>query len=205
MSALLLSLVSGAVVAATPVTAEPWFEFRDYPMKSFERKFEGVTRFDLLIDPQGRVAGCTVTGPSGDPQIDKATCFLSMKRAKFRPARNSEGQPVWGTYRTQAVWTLPEDHIDVPAAPDLEVSVNQLPAGTEQPAAVKLAYAVDQHGTPTPGTCTMLPSSLRQPQALVQLACTELLQHGPHSAVLAPSGQPVPAVKTGAVLFKAGG
>ena len=205
MSAFLLSLISGAVVAATPATPQPWFEFKDYPMKAFEQNAEGVTRFELLIAPNGAVADCKVTSSSGNAELDKTSCFLASKRAKFRPARGLDGRNVWGTYRSQALWALPEHRLISPPAPDLEVSLNQLPDGTKEPPAVKLAYAVDLQGTPNPDSCTVIPSSLQQPQVLVQLGCKELLERSPRSPVIAPSGQAVPAVKTGAVLFKTGG
>jgi TonB family protein len=205
MSALLLSLISGTVVAATPVTPQPWFEFHDYPMKAFERNSEGITGFELLISPDGAVASCSVTSSSGDADLDKTSCFLATKRAKFRPARNSDGQAVWGTYRTEALWAIPEHRLVASAAPDVEVSVNALPAGTMQPPAVKLAYAVDTQGNPDLASCTVLPSSLNQPEVLAEIGCKELLKQTPHAPVIAPSGQPVPAIKTGAVLFKTGG
>ena len=205
MSAFLLSLISGAVVAATPATPQPWFEFRDYPMKAFEQNAEGVARFELLIAPDGQVADCKIVSSSGNAELDKASCFLASKRAKFRPARNSDGQPLWGTYRSQALWALPEHHMISPPAPDLEVSLNALPAGTKEPPAVKLAYSVDQQGNPNPASCTMIPSSLQQPPLLVQLGCKELLEQTPRTPVVSPSGQPVAAVKTGAVLFKTSG
>ncbi len=199
MPAVLLSLISSAVVAATPITPAPWFEFHDYPMKAFEKKWEGVTRFQLLIAPDGKVAGCSIVGTSGHEELDETTCFLATKRAKFRPARGADGQPVWGVYRSQAMWALPEHRIVAPPAPDLEVTLNQLPTGAKQPPAVKLAYQVDQQGNPS--ACTIMPSSLPQPPVLVELGCKELLQKADHVPVVAPSGQTVPAVRTGAVLF----
>lgn len=198
----ILSLVSGAVVAATPVTPLPWFEFRDYPMKAFEKKAEGVTQFQLLIAPDGRIADCSVTSSSGNAELDRATCFLATKRVQFRPARGPDGQPVFGVYRSQALWALPERRIPAAAGPDLEVSLNQLPAGTKEPPVVKLAYSVDQRGNPS--QCTVLPSSLQQPQVLVELGCKELLAKVSGQPVVGPAGQPVPAVKTAAVRFNAG-
>ena len=199
MLSAVLSLVSGAVVAATPVTPLPWFEFKDYPMKSFEKKHEGVTRFELLVSPDGRIADCKVTSSSGHEELDKTTCFLASKRVEFRPARGDDGQPVWGIYRSQALWALPERAIDAPPPADLEISLNTLPEGAKEPPAVKLAYAVDQQGIPS--SCTLMPSSLKQPQVLVELGCKELLKHEGGKPVIGPGGQPVPAVKTGSVLF----
>jgi TonB family protein len=200
MFAAVLSLVSGAVVAATPVTPLPWFEFRDYPMKAFERNAEGVTRFELLISPDGKIVDCEVTSSSGHEDLDRQTCFLATKRVQFRPARGANGQPVWGVYRTQALWALPERSIQAPPAPDLELSLNKLPEGVVEPPAVKLAYEIDQRGNPS--SCTLMPSSLKQPQVLVELGCAKLLEHEKGKPVIGPAGQAVRAVKTGAVLFR---
>ncbi len=200
-----LSMLLGTVSAATPLTPLPWFEFRDYPMKAFEKKAEGVARFELLVAPDGKVSDCKISSSSGNRELDDATCYLASKRVKFRPARGADGQAVWGVYRSQALWALPEHFISAPPAADLEVNVNHLPSDTKQPAAVKLAYAVDAQGNPNPASCTIMPTSLPQPQVLVQLGCKELLERTPKVPVIGPSGWPVPAVKTGSVLFKANG
>jgi TonB family protein len=203
MPAMLLSLLSGAVVAATPRIPQPWFDFaEDYPMKAFERKWEGVTQFQLLVAPDGSVADCSVLKSSGHEILDTQACFLAQKRITFRPAKGSGGQSVWGLYRTEAKWALPEHQLSGTAAPDLEVTVNKLPNGAKMPPAVKLAYAVDVQGQVS--QCTMMPSSLQQPQVLVELGCKQLLSRENGKPVLGPSGQPVPAVRTGAVLFTAG-
>ena len=194
-------LIAGTVTAATPVTPQPWFEFKDYPMKSFEKKEEGVTGYQLMISPDGRVASCKITQSSGHDELDKTTCFLAAKRVKFRPAINGEGQAVWGVYRSRASWAMPEHQLDAGPAPDLEITLNHLPADTVEPAAVKLAYAVDLNGKPS--SCTIMPNSLRQPQVLVEVGCKQLLQSRDDRPVLGPDGQPVAAVLTGAVLFKA--
>lgn len=198
-----LSLLTSAVVAATPITPEPWFDLaEDYPMKAFEKKWEGISQFQLLITPEGAIAGCTITRSSGHKELDDKTCFLTEKRVEFRPARDSGGRPVFGIYRGEIRWAMPERSLVAQATPDLEVSVNKLPAGTVEPPAVKLAYAVDSAGNTS--SCSMMPSSLKQPQLLVELGCKELMRHENGKPVLGPGGQPVPAVRTGAVLFRAG-
>ena len=194
-------LLAGTVVAATPETPLPWFEFKDYPMKAFEKNQEGVARFELLISPSGQISNCKILSSSGSEELDKTTCYLAQRRVKFRPARDDSGMSTWGVYRSQAVWAIPDHRLSAPPAPALEVTLNKLPANTTQPAAVKLAYAVDANGNRS--SCTMMPDSLRQPQLLVDVACKQLLGSEDHKPVLGPGGQPVPAVVTGAVLFKA--
>lgn len=202
MPALLIPLLSGAVVAATPITPQPWFEFRDYPMKAFDEKWEGVTRFDLLVAPDGKVAECKVTQSSGHQILDERACFLATKRAKFAPARGPGGEPVYGIFRTQTVWVLPERKmLGAAPGPDLEVSLNKLPDGTLDPPVVKVAYAVDPQGQPS--SCSLMRSAPVQPEVLVQLACKQILQTEAHQPVLGPAGRAVEAVKTAAVRFKA--
>mgnify|MGYP000094197946 FL=1 len=197
-----LSLLAGAVIAASPVTPSPWFEFEDYPMNSFERKHEGVTYFELLVAPDGSVAKCTVTKSSGHEELDSTTCHLASKRARFNPARDDSGQAMFGVYRSLAIWALPDNSIPAAGGPDLEVSVNKLPAGTVEPPVVKLAYAVDAQGNAS--SCTLHPSSLKQPKVLIELGCKELLARAGGAPVVGPSGLPVPAVKTAAVKFAPG-
>jgi TonB family protein len=201
MPGLLISILASSVIAATPATPQPWFNFaEDYPMKAFENRWEGVTAFELLIAPDGQVARCTVTKSSGHELFDARTCLIAQKRARFNPARGSNGQPVYGVYRSEAVWALPEHKVNGTAGPDLEINLNKLPAGTTEPAAVKLAYAVDPEGKTS--ECTVMPTSLRQPQVLVDIGCKELLNREAGKPVIGLSGQPVSAVKSGAVRFK---
>ena len=201
MPGLLIPMLATSVVAATPSTPPPWFHFmEDYPMKAFEKRWEGVTGFELLVSPQGQVAKCTVTKSSGHEEFDTKTCFLAERRVSFHPAKNSDGQAVWGVYRSEAHWALPEHKLSGNAGPDLEVSISKLPDGVSQPPAVKLAFAVDAQGQTS--QCTVMPTSLRQPQVLVDIGCKELLTRESGKPVIGPSGQPVAAVKSGAVLFK---
>jgi TonB family protein len=203
MMSVVLSLLSSTVVAATPMTPPPWYNFtEDYPMKAFERRWEGITEFELLISPEGTIANCKVTKSSGHEILDTQACFLAQKRIRFHPAKGPDGQPVWGVYRSQALWALPNHTLPAGAGPDLDVSLNKLPAGVVDPPAVKLAYAVDPQGNTS--NCTVMPTSLKQPGVLVDLGCKELLSREQGKPVLGPTGQPVPAVKTGAVKFNAG-
>jgi TonB family protein len=203
MPGLLISMLASSVVAATPATAEPWFEFKDYPMQAFEKSWEGVTKFELLVAQDGSVANCKIVESSGYAILDDKTCFLATKRAKFRPAHGPSGELVYGVYRSQAVWVLPERKMEgANPGPDLEVSVNKLPEGTIDPPVVKLAYAVDPSGNPS--SCSLMRFTPAQPALLIEVGCKELLRSLPRTPVVGPTGQPVTAVKTAAVKFNAG-
>ena len=191
------SLLMSAVIATTPATPLPWFDLNDYPTKAFEREWQGTTNFDVIVDPQGRSADCRIAKSSGHEILDRSACWVAMKRARFTPAIGADGQRAFGVYRSQVVWSRPDRAaLQRNLGPDLEVSVNQLPAGTAGPVAVKLAYFVDPQGNPS--ACTALPDSAKQPRQLIDLACQALFQQLPREAVMA-NGASVAAVKTAAV------
>jgi len=191
------SLIAGAVVATTPATPLPWFDLNDYPTKAFEREWQGTTNFDVVVDPQGRSVDCKIAKSSGHEMLDRQACWVAMKRARFTPAIGADGQRAYGVYRSQVVWARPDrSGMQRNLGPDLEISVNQLPPGATEAAAVKLAYLVDATGSPS--ACTALPDSAAQPKPLIDLACQALFQQLPREAVTA-RGSIVAAVKTAAV------
>jgi TonB family protein len=46
-------------------------------MQAFEKRWEGVTKFELLIAQDGSIADCKVTESSGHQILDQRTCFLA--------------------------------------------------------------------------------------------------------------------------------
>ena len=198
------SLFASAVVATSSATPLPWFTVDDYPTKAFAREWQGVTSFEVIVAPNGRAADCKITKSSGYDMLDRQACFVAMKRAKFMPAVGAGGQPAYGVYRSQVAWARPDrdrNSLQRNLGPDLEISVNQLPAGSSGPLAVKLAYFVDAQGNPS--ACTAMPDSAGQPQQLVDIACHALLQQVPRAPVTA-NGSSVAAVKTAAVKISVG-
>lgn len=100
---------SFAPVAATPRNdPKRWVSTEDYRNNWIRQELTGRARFRLEIAADGRVASCSITGSSGHPELDAATCALVTKRATFQPARGSEGQPVSGSYSNTIDWQLPK-------------------------------------------------------------------------------------------------
>jgi TonB family protein len=198
MMSLFASLLLNAVIAAAPATPLPWYNFDDYPQKAFDREWKGAAQFEVVVAPDGKPTDCHITKSSGYAILDKETCFIAMKRARFTPARGPEGSPAYGIYRSLVAWHRPDQQsLQRDPGPDLEVTVQALPAGTNQPAAVKLAYFVDASGNPS--ACTPLPESLKQPQSLVDAACSQLLGQLPRTPAVDGG-----VVKTASVLFTKG-
>lgn len=192
--------LAAAVVATTPTTPLPWFDLNDYPTKAFAREWQGVTTFAVIVAPDGRAVDCRIVKSSGYEVLDRPACWVPMKRARFTPAVGADGRPAYGVYRSQVVWQRPDrPALQRDLGPDLEISLNQLPAGTTGPA-VKLAYYVDAAGNPS--ACTPLPDSATQPRQLVDAACTALFARLGREPVTL-RGAAVTAVKTAAVKVSA--
>ena len=192
-------LLAGAVVAVTSASPLPWFTVDDYPTKAFEREWQGVTSFDVIVDQSGRPADCKITKSSGYDVLDRQACYVATKRPHFTPASGTNGERTYGVYRSQVVWARPDrdaGSLQRDLGPDLEVTVSQLPAGTQGPLAVKVAYFVDAQGNAS--SCTALPASNASPSTVVDAACKALLQQVGRQPVTA-MGTTVPAVRMAAV------
>jgi protein TonB len=80
----------------------------DYPASAIRAEQQGTTRFRLSVAPNGKVADCIVTSSSGSPTLDAATCRLMKSRARFTPAKDSDGRPVSDTAASAIRWVLPD-------------------------------------------------------------------------------------------------
>ncbi len=105
---------STARPAFEPVLAKPrndpasWVTEADYRSSWINREMKGTARFRLEIAGSGKVEGCTITGSSGHPDLDKATCELVTRRARFEAAKDASGAKTGGVYASSVRWQLPD-------------------------------------------------------------------------------------------------
>jgi periplasmic protein TonB len=86
-----------------------WATTSDYPSRALREERQGVTSFRVTVGPDGKVTGCTVTGSSGSPDLDEATCSNVQRRARFTPATDGDGNPTTGSYANRIRWVIPKD------------------------------------------------------------------------------------------------
>jgi protein TonB len=83
------------------------FSGDDYPASAQAAGAEGTARASLTVGTDGRVVGCNITQSTGNGALDAATCSILRRRAKFVPARDSNGNPTTDTVSTPSiVWRL---------------------------------------------------------------------------------------------------
>lgn len=81
----------------------------DYPASAVRNEEQGTTRFKLTVGSDGKVRECAVTSSSGSSALDSTTCKLMRQRAKFTPARDSDGKVIGDTVSSAIRWVLPTD------------------------------------------------------------------------------------------------
>jgi TonB family protein len=184
------------IVAASPASPLPWFEFDDYPMDAVRFETEGMSEVELLVAPDGKPVSCAISHSSGEKTLDRRACFVAMKRARFNPARDKALQPVYGTFRSQIEWRLdPEKWRQVGPAPQRQITLSRLPAGMQAPFYLEYALMVDEAGRTT--NCA---PSIPDHAAVTKATCAMLEKDMPAMPVVGPRG-PVAAVRSVWVVY----
>jgi protein TonB len=97
----------GGGVATRPVLLSGSInDARDYPTppggRAARRGTEVVVR--VTVGTDGRASNCTIYKPSPDPEADRITCDLVIQRLRFRPAMDSNGNPVAAPFYWRQRW-----------------------------------------------------------------------------------------------------
>lgn len=106
--------IGPAMPTIIPAIATPrndpgrWVTTSDYRTSWINREWTGTARFELQVSARGRVNDCRITKSTGHSALDRATCDLITRRARFEPATDASGQAVSGTYSSAILWQLPE-------------------------------------------------------------------------------------------------
>ena len=106
----LFSVVLAAAPAPTASDgarqAEANAAFAVYPKESLAHGEQGTVAYHVKIDSRGRPTECEITGSSGYPRLDDATCAVLMDRAQFTPSRDEKGRATRSTYDGKVVWRI---------------------------------------------------------------------------------------------------
>lgn len=92
---------------------------RDYPDAAYERRIGGTVFLRFVVAPTGRVSECTVTRSSGSRELDATTCRLILRRFRYRPARDAEGNPISSVVRGEHDWEVGPEPPPIDVEPDI--------------------------------------------------------------------------------------
>lgn len=83
-----------------------FFSSFDYPAQALRGREEGRTAVVMMVDEKGAVQDCMVEVTSGIPTLDAQTCWILKERAKFTPAKGSDGKPIQSVVSQAVSWKL---------------------------------------------------------------------------------------------------
>jgi len=81
----------------------------DYPAGALRSGKQGTVQFRVDVLQDGRAGDCEITRSSGSDELDRATCVLIERRARFSPATDRDGNFVRGVWSNQVRWQIPKD------------------------------------------------------------------------------------------------
>lgn len=76
-----------------------------FPMRQWREGREGLVRYRLKVDTEGKPTDCAVTGSSGSASVDTAACAAMMKEWHFMPALDAAGKPIPSFYSSQTFFS----------------------------------------------------------------------------------------------------
>lgn len=80
---------------ASPAT---WIKPGDYPEAMLRSRQPGLVQFRLTIGEDGTPTACRIQQSTHSAGFDKAVCDALKRRARFEPARDTEGRPLTSFY-----------------------------------------------------------------------------------------------------------
>jgi TonB family protein len=83
------------------------FSADDYPRSALQSGEKGTVTVMVWVDRDGRVSMCAPIENSGSPSLDRTTCSIIQRRARFTPARDSSGAAVADRVVARIKWDLP--------------------------------------------------------------------------------------------------
>lgn len=84
-----------------------WATTNDYPSRALQQEREGTTTFRILVGTSGRPINCETIITSGHDDLDKAACVNAIRRARFVPGTDENGQPVEKSFDGSTRWQIP--------------------------------------------------------------------------------------------------
>jgi hypothetical protein len=206
-----IALAAAAQISGpVPMSLKDWFRPDDVPpylMQKSDGYWDVSVR--LVVAADGTLRACIVQTSSGISDLDRLTCDLIKKRARFRAARWTDGSPVTGVYSTSVAWIVSTMAFIDPLRPakghdaDLDITVGQLPPGAKSPSLVRAMFAVDASGNLSSCAAETTDNFIRAENdaALVPIACDQLSKNFKALSFKDSRGSPVVSVQDALVRF----
>lgn len=186
----------GVIAGAVALKPETYFRWADYPPSARRARSVGAVKTRVVVSPDGQPVRCDVLIPTKDPILNTATCDLLLKRSRYTPARDADGNQAFGTVERITIWSSDKPLTPASSA-DFELRLSKMPSGAKAREGFKLLLATDVEGAI--GTC-VAENDVTLP-ALVTIACRHVAAAGKLDPARDGDGKPVAAIQELTVAF----
>jgi len=140
--------VAGSPLTPPQLPKQPIITYQDYPTSDAASGKQGAVIFHVFIDPKGKPLDCVVEQVV-ETDYSKLVCARVL-RARFGPAIDRSGNPVFGLHHSVLSFWIPELRKTSPyplsLKPDIELLTKPIKGLIETQRDVKLAVLVDGGG-----------------------------------------------------------
>ena len=95
-------------VAVQPKSSGLTFQANDYPEDALRQGLQGTVGVMAFVGTDGRVTDCKVIETSGSPSLDRQTCAVLERRARYKPALDAQGTKLRAPIYSRTRWVLPD-------------------------------------------------------------------------------------------------
>jgi periplasmic protein TonB len=106
----LVGSIDNPIVPDTPISkrlVSGTISDLDYPTILLRKGSRGSTLVKILIDPKGKVKTCELLVSSSEPILDQQTCGLILRRFRYKPMKDENGQRAWVSDTVKVNWERP--------------------------------------------------------------------------------------------------
>ena len=96
-----------AIVTEPEANLPSLFSTNDYPDEAWSNGVTGTVGALIWVETTGHVSTCEIVESSGGPILEKTTCTILTKRARFTPAKDASGRAIRAPMFTRIRWELP--------------------------------------------------------------------------------------------------
>ncbi|HEY1927813.1 MAG TPA: hypothetical protein VGG92_10135 [Caulobacteraceae bacterium] len=189
----MLSVLVGLAVALPQLVSAPAAPV--HAPSQLPRNGEAVSGFTVTVSPSGEVVDCRLQATSFYPGLDAKGC-AALQAARFTPAADLQGAAAYGVVDLEVTWPSGVATVDA-AYPDIELSLERMPAGVTGRPVADLVLAVDRTGAV--GTCQVVTST--GSAALDSVACSSGVKAADIKHVTSTDGSTAPSVQALRVRF----
>lgn len=85
-----------------------YFQTSDYPFEAIRDGASGEALVAIRVGVDGQGKSCRLLQSAGHKALDRMTCAVTMRRARYTPARDKTGSPVEAPFITRIRWVMPQ-------------------------------------------------------------------------------------------------